>query len=199
VPYIVRIFDPNRTTAFALAVAIARQILSPLTAIEAQEELEESKGKLLEVLDKLELHRRMPSPSPSLRKKGTLSRALLRSPPPPKIPLGEFTVLHRHQRSRPHRRRLTVAPGLPHRSSSHGAAARCVVPPLSPAGAVVSRPCLDRRSRLEREILHHIFNLSCRPENRRLSFNDSPWTRALAAVDLVYGPCTYSTDFSIEK
>jgi hypothetical protein len=58
----------------------------PLVTIEAQEELEETKGKLLRVLVELELHWRMPSPSLSLMKKGTLSCALLRSPPPPKIP-----------------------------------------------------------------------------------------------------------------
>jgi hypothetical protein len=49
----------------------------------------ETKGKLLVVLDKLELHQRMLSPSPSLRKKDTPSCALLRSPSPLKNPLGE--------------------------------------------------------------------------------------------------------------
>jgi hypothetical protein len=58
----------------------------PLVAIEAQEELEETKRKLLRVLVELELRWRMHSPSPSLMKKGTLLCALLRSPPPPKIP-----------------------------------------------------------------------------------------------------------------
>jgi hypothetical protein len=43
-------------------------------------------------LDEPELRWRTPSPSPSLRKKGTPSCALLRSLPPPKIPLGEFAV-----------------------------------------------------------------------------------------------------------
>jgi hypothetical protein len=52
----------------------------------------ETKGKLLEVLDERELRQRTPSPSWSLRKKGTPSRALLRLPPPPKIPLGEFAI-----------------------------------------------------------------------------------------------------------
>jgi hypothetical protein len=41
------------------------------------------------VLDEPELHRRMLSLSPSLRKKSTPPRTLLRSPPPPKTPLGE--------------------------------------------------------------------------------------------------------------
>jgi hypothetical protein len=77
VPYIVRILDPNQAAAFALAAAITCRILLSLAVIEAQEELEETKGKLLEVLDEPELHRRTPSLSLSLRKKGTLSRALL--------------------------------------------------------------------------------------------------------------------------
>jgi hypothetical protein len=86
------------------------------------------------VLDEPELHRRMLSPSLSLRKKGTPSHALLRSPPPPKTPLGEFTVPRHPRRARPHRERL----------------ARCLAPPLSPAGAAVSHPHLDRRPRLDR-------------------------------------------------
>jgi hypothetical protein len=178
--------DPNRAAAFALPTAAARRIPPPLTAIEAQEELEETKGKLLEVLDEPKLPRRMPSPSPSLRKKGTPSHALLRSPPPPKIPLGEFTVPRRPCRARPHRRRLIIAPRLPHRRSGRGAAARCVAPPPSPARATVSRPCLDRRSRLEREIPLHVFNLSRSSENQRLSFNESPWTRGPDVVDLFH-------------
>jgi hypothetical protein len=56
----VRILDPNWAAAFALAAAVARQIPLLLAAIEAQEELEETKGKLLEVLNEPELHRRMP-------------------------------------------------------------------------------------------------------------------------------------------
>jgi hypothetical protein len=151
------------------------------------------------VLDELELHRRTPSLSPILRRKGTPSRALLRSLPPPKIPLGEFAVPHRPRRARPHQRRLVVAPGLPRRSSSRGVAARCVAPPPSPAGAVVSHPLLDRRPRLEREIPLHIFNLSRRSQNRRLSFNESSRTHGPATVDPVYRPWTYSTDFSIER
>jgi hypothetical protein len=190
VSYIVLILDPNRAAAFALAATIARRIPPTLAAIEVQEELEETKGKLLEVLDELELHRRTPSPSPSLRKKGTPSHALLQSPPLPKIPLGEFTVPHLPHRARPRRRRLVVAPRLLRRSSGRGAAAWCVVPPPSPAGAAVSRPRHDRRLRLEREIPLHVFNLSRRSENRQLSFNESPWTRGPAAVDPVYGPWT---------
>jgi hypothetical protein len=61
------------------------------------------------------------------------------------------------------------------------------------------RPCVNRQPRLEREIPLRVFNLSCRSENRRLSFNESPWTHGLATVDPVYGPWTYSTDFPIEK
>jgi hypothetical protein len=80
---------------------------------------------LLVVLDELELHRAMLSPSPSLRKKGTPSRALLHSPPPPKIPLGEFAIPRR-----PYREKLIVAPGPPR--------------------AAVSQPRLDRRPRLNR-------------------------------------------------
>jgi hypothetical protein len=120
----------------------------------------------------------MPSLSPSLRKKGTLSRTLLQSPPPPKIPLGEFTVPRCPRRARPHRRRLTIAPGPSRQSSGRGTVARCIAPPPSPAGAVVSRPCLDQRPRLEREIPLRVFNLSRRSENRRLSFNESvdSWT-----------------------
>jgi hypothetical protein len=189
----VHILDPNRDVAFALAAAVTHQIPPPITAIEVQEELEETMGKLLEVLDELELHRRMPSPSPSLRKKGTPLRALLRLPLLPKIPLGEFTVPRCPRRARSRWRRLTVVLGLPRRSSSRGTTARCVVP--SPAGATVSRPCLDRRSRLEREIPLRVFNLSRRSENQRLPFNESPWIRGPAAVDPVYILCTYSTDF----
>jgi hypothetical protein len=106
-----RILDLNRAATFALTTVVAHRIPPPLTAIEAQEELEETKGKLLEVLDEPELRRRMPSPSPCLRKKGTPSRALLQSPPPPKIPLGEFAVPCHPRRARPHRRRLAIAPG----------------------------------------------------------------------------------------
>jgi hypothetical protein len=48
----------------------------------------------------------------------------------------------------------------------------------------MSRPRLDRQARLEREIPLHIFNPSRRSENRWLLFNESPWTRGPAAVDL---------------
>jgi hypothetical protein len=57
--------------------------------IHHQEEFEETKGKLLVVLDELELHWRMLSLLSSLRKMDTLLRALLRSLPSPKNPLGE--------------------------------------------------------------------------------------------------------------
>jgi hypothetical protein len=160
-----RIWDPNRAVAFALAVADVHRIPPPLAAIEAKEELEETKGKLLEVLDEPELRRRTPSLSSSLRKKGTPSRTLLRSPPPPKIHLGEFTVPRRPCRDRPRQRRLTVSPGLPRRSSGHGTAARFIAPPPSPARAAVSHPRLDRRPRLECEIPLCDFNLSIRSEN----------------------------------
>jgi hypothetical protein len=63
----------------------------------------------------------------------------------------------------------------------------------------MSYTCLDRQPRLEREIPLRIFNLCHRSENQRLSFNESLWTRGPAAVDLVYGPWTYSIDFSIEN
>jgi hypothetical protein len=149
----------------------------------------------MEALDEPELRRRTPSPSSSLRKKGTPSCALLWSPPPPKIPLNEFIVPRHPLRARPHRRRLTVAPKLPRRRSGRGTAARCIAPPPSLLRVVVSHPRLDQQLRLEREIPLHIFNLSRRSENRRLSFNESPWTHGLAAVDPVYGPWTYSTDF----
>jgi hypothetical protein len=153
----------------------------------------------LEVLDEPELRRRVPSPSPRLRKKGTPSRTLLQSPPLPMIPLGWLTVPRHPHRARPHRRRLAVAPGLPRRSSGRGVTAQCIAPPPSLTGAAMSHPRLDQRPRLEREIPLRVFNLSCRSENRRLSFNESPWTHGPAVVDPVYGPWTYSTDFSIEK
>jgi hypothetical protein len=105
-----RILDPNQAVAFALAIAVAHRFPPPLTAIEAYEELEETKGKLREVLDEPELRRRTPSASLNLRKKGTPSHALLQSPPPPKTPLGEFTVPRHPRRARPHRERLAVAP-----------------------------------------------------------------------------------------
>jgi hypothetical protein len=194
-----RILDPNQAVAFALAIAVAHRFPPPLIAIEAYEELEETKGKLREVLDEPELRRRTPSPSLSSRKKGTPSRALLRSLPLPKIPLGELVVPRLPHRARPHRRRFTKAPGLPRGSSGRGTAARCVAPLPSAIKAAVGRPCLDRRPRLEREIPLCIFHLSRRSENRRLSFNESLWTDELAAVDPVYGPWTYFTDFSIEK
>jgi hypothetical protein len=113
--------------------------------------------------------------------------------------LGEFTVPRHPRRARPRRRRLTIAPGLPHQSSGRGAAAQCIAPLPLPIGAAVSRPRLDRRPRLEREIPLRVFNLSRRSENWQLSFNESPWTRGPAAVDPVYRPWTYSTDFLIEK
>jgi hypothetical protein len=143
-------------------------------------------GKLLEVLDELELCRRTPSPSSSLRKKGAPSRALLRSPPPPKIPLGEFTIPRRPRRARPRRRRLTVALGLPHRSSGRGTADQCVAPPPSLARVAVSRPRLDRWPRLEREIPLRILIRGRRSENQRLSFIEIPWTHGPAAVDLFH-------------
>jgi hypothetical protein len=95
----VRILDPNWAATFALAAAIAHWFLPPLAAIEAQEELEKAKGKLLVVLDKPELHWRMLSPSPSLRKKDT--------------PLGEFIVQLCPRRARPLQERLVVAPRPP--------------------------------------------------------------------------------------
>jgi hypothetical protein len=61
----------------------------PPQPIHRQEELEETKGKLLVVLDEPKLHWSTLSPSLSLRKKDTPSRVLLRSPPPPKNTLGE--------------------------------------------------------------------------------------------------------------
>jgi hypothetical protein len=89
------ILDQNWAATFALAAAVARQFLPPLAATQAKEELDETKGKLLVVLDEPELHRRMLSPLSSLRKKGTPSRTLLRSLSPPKIPLGEFVIPRR--------------------------------------------------------------------------------------------------------
>jgi hypothetical protein len=86
----------------------------PLITIEALEELEETKGKLLVVLDEPEPHRRTLSQSPSLRKNDTPSRALLRSSLPPKIPLGEFIVPRHPHRARPRREMLAVALGPPH-------------------------------------------------------------------------------------
>jgi hypothetical protein len=77
-----RILEPNRAATFALATAVAHRILPLLTAIKAQEELEETKGKLLEVLDESKLRRRMTSPSPSLRKKGTPSLVHRPASPP---------------------------------------------------------------------------------------------------------------------
>jgi hypothetical protein len=62
----------------------------------------ETKGKLLVVLDELKLHQRTLPLSPSLREKGSTSLPLFRSPPPPKIPLGEFVVPCRPRRARPH-------------------------------------------------------------------------------------------------
>jgi hypothetical protein len=141
----------------------------------------------------------MPSPSSSLRKKGTASRALLRSPPLRKIPLGEFTVPRYPRRARPRRRRLTIAPGLPRQSSGCGATDRCVAPPPSPAEAAMSHPRLDRRPRLEGEIPLRIFNLNRRSDNQQLSFKESLWTCGPTVVDPVYVPWTYSIDFSIEK
>jgi hypothetical protein len=105
---------------------------------------------MLVVLDEPELHRRMLSPSSSLRKKGTPSRTLLQSPPPPKIPLGEFAVPRHPRRARPHRERFAVAPKPPRQSSGRGATARCVAPPPSSARATVSHPRLDRQPKLDR-------------------------------------------------
>jgi hypothetical protein len=154
---------------------------------------------MLEVLDEPELRQRTPSPSPSLRKKGTPSHALLWSPSPPKIPLCEFAVPRRPRRARPHWRRLAISPGLPRQSSGRGTTARCVAPPPSPAGAAVNCPHLDRRLRLEREIPLCVLNRGRRSENRQLSFNEILWTRGPAVVDPLYGPWTYSTDFSLQK
>jgi hypothetical protein len=81
---------------------------------------------------------------------GTPSHALLRSQPPPKTPLGEFTIPRRPRRARVRRERLVVAPEPPHRSRGRGTAAWCVVPPSSLAGAAVSHPLLDRWPRLDR-------------------------------------------------
>jgi hypothetical protein len=145
------ILDLNWATAFVLAAAVAHRFPPLLTAIEAYEELEETKGKLLVVLDEPELHRRTPSPSPSLRKKGTPSHALLRSPSPPKFPLGEFVIPRHPRKARPHRERLVVAPELPCWSSGRGTTARCTAPPPSPTGAVMCHPCLDQRLRLDQE------------------------------------------------
>jgi hypothetical protein len=61
------------------------------------------------------------------------------------------------------------------------------------------RPCVNRRPRLECEIPLLILKLGHRFENRRISFNESPWTRGPVAVDPVYGPWTYSIGFAIEK
>jgi hypothetical protein len=75
---------------------------------------------------------------------------MLQSLPPPKIPLGEFTVPPDPHRASPHRERLVVALGPPHRSSSYGTAARCIAPPPSLVGAAMSRPRLDRWPILDR-------------------------------------------------
>jgi hypothetical protein len=99
---------------------------------------------LLAVLDEPELHQRTLSPSLGLRKKGTPSRALLQSPPPPKTPLGEFAIPRCPHRARPHRERLVVAPRPPRRRSGRGTAAQCVVPLPSQGKAVVNHPRLDR-------------------------------------------------------
>jgi hypothetical protein len=90
-------------------------------------------------------------PSPKIGASKPLSRALLRSPPPPKTTLGEFATLCCLRRARPHWERLTVATGLPPRSKGHDAAARCDTPPLSLAEAAVSHSHLDQRPRLDQE------------------------------------------------
>jgi hypothetical protein len=145
------------------------------------------------VLDEPKLHRRTLSPSPSLRKKGTTSHALLRSPLPPKIPLGEFAIPHHPRRARPRRERLPIAPGPPRRSSGRGIAAWCVTPPPLPAGAAVSRPHLDERPRLEDQIPFDSFNPSRRSSDGRSWFNEvsmDPWTGrhgpGLRTVDLFH-------------
>jgi hypothetical protein len=143
-------------------------------------------------------HRELPS-LPKIEASQPPSCALLWSLPPPRTPLGEFVVPCRPCRARPHRQRLAVAPGLPHRSKGHGSTVRCITPPPSPAGAAVSCPHLDRRPRLEREIPLCVLNRGRRSENRQLSFNEILWTRGPAVVDPVYGPWTYSTDFSLQK
>jgi hypothetical protein len=77
------------------------------------------------------------------------SRALLRSPPPPKTPLGEFVVPHHPRRAKTHRERLVDALGVPRWSRGHGATSRCVASSSSPAGPTVSHPLLDQRPRLD--------------------------------------------------
>jgi hypothetical protein len=121
------------------------------------------------------------------------SRALLRSLPSPKTPVGEFAVLRRPCRARPRRERLAIAPEPPHRSRGHGAATLCVALPSSPAGAVVSHPRLDQRPRLDQEDTLDVFNLSRRLLSRRPPFIEVPWTggperrgSGLRTVDLFY-------------
>jgi hypothetical protein len=120
-------------------------------------------------------HCDLPS-SPKIGARWPPSRALLQSPPPPKTPLGEFTVARRPRRDRPHRERLAVALGLPRQSRGHGAIAWCVAPPPSPAGAAASRPTLDQWSRLDQEDTPSRFNLSRRSLSRQPPFNKVSWT-----------------------
>jgi hypothetical protein len=169
VPYIVRILDQNRAAAFALATA--RCNWSQGGAWGDQGEAARGLGRAGALSeDALTIA--------ELEEEGTPSRALLRSPLPPKMPLGEFTNPRRPRRARPRRRRLAVAPGLPHQCSGHGATARCVTPPPSSARATVSRPRLDQQPRLEREIPLHIFNL-----NRNLRTDGSHLMRVRGLMD----------------
>jgi hypothetical protein len=68
---------------------------NPVTRAVTQPNPAKTKGKLPVVLDESELHWRTLSSSPSMRNKGTLSRALLWSPSLPNITLSEFTIPRR--------------------------------------------------------------------------------------------------------
>jgi hypothetical protein len=115
-----------------------------LAAIESYEKLEEATKEPLDCFLSLESpHLELP-PSLKIGASRPLLRALLQSPSLPRTPLGEFVVPRRPHRARSHQERLTIAPGLPHWSKGHSSAARCVAPPPSPTGAVVSHPRLDQ-------------------------------------------------------
>jgi hypothetical protein len=110
--------------------------------------------------------------------------ALLRSPSPPKSPLCEFIVSHSPRRAGPHQERLAVAPGPPRRSRGHGAATRCITPPPSPVGAVMSRPCLDQRPRLD--CWYYFIIIKSEPFNQSLMAQVRYWIDKISAVHFIF-------------
>jgi hypothetical protein len=172
----VRILDPIWAVAFALAAAVTHRLSPLLAAIEARRRMRTSSRSF--------------PPSSCSRRTPTLSHHRHPSPEEPpcrREPQPSSTILFATLGDHPHDP-LSILPFSPSHLvhwSALGAVLRWAARSAM-ASPGFHRPFVDRRLRLE-------------PEDTPSHFKSWPKIWEPTAMDPVYGPWTYSTDFSIEN